>query len=68
MSASGIAAAAASKTSHSHLHASLATLSLGALGVVFGDIGTSPLYTLRECIHAAGAPKPASPICMGFSP
>jgi len=27
----------------------LARLSLGALGVVFGDIGTSPLYTLKEC-------------------
>ncbi|MEP6941044.1 MAG: potassium transporter Kup [Rudaea sp.] len=26
----------------------LAALSLGALGVVYGDIGTSPLYTLRE--------------------
>jgi KUP system potassium uptake protein len=25
-------------------------LALGALGVVFGDIGTSPLYTMRECI------------------
>src|SRR5688572_853431 len=25
-------------------------LSLGALGVVFGDIGTSPLYTIRECL------------------
>lgn len=24
-------------------------LALGAVGVVFGDIGTSPLYTLREC-------------------
>jgi KUP system potassium uptake protein len=23
---------------------------IGALGVVFGDIGTSPLYTLRECL------------------
>ena len=23
---------------------------LGALGVVYGDIGTSPLYTLRECL------------------
>jgi KUP system potassium uptake protein len=29
----------------------LALLSLGALGVVFGDIGTSPLYALRECFH-----------------
>jgi KUP system potassium uptake protein len=27
-----------------------AGLSLGALGVVFGDIGTSPLYTMRECM------------------
>ena len=34
--------------------ASLAALVFGALGVVFGDIGTSPLYTLKECLHAAG--------------
>jgi KUP system potassium uptake protein len=27
----------------------LAALALGALGVVYGDIGTSPLYALREC-------------------
>lgn len=27
----------------------LAILTLGALGVVYGDIGTSPLYALREC-------------------
>ncbi len=27
-------------------------LALGALGVVFGDIGTSPLYTIRECLAA----------------
>jgi KUP system potassium uptake protein len=26
-------------------------LCLGALGVVFGDIGTSPLYTMRECVE-----------------
>ncbi len=32
-----------------------AGLTLGALGVVFGDIGTSPLYTMRECIaHLPG--------------
>ncbi len=29
----------------------LATMSLAALGVVFGDIGTSPLYAIRECFH-----------------
>ena len=27
---------------------------LGALGIVFGDIGTSPLYAFRESFHAAG--------------
>jgi KUP system potassium uptake protein len=27
-------------------------LTLGALGVVFGDIGTSPLYAIRECFSA----------------
>jgi KUP system potassium uptake protein len=26
---------------------------VGALGVVYGDIGTSPIYTLRECLKAA---------------
>lgn len=29
----------------------LAGLSLATLGVVFGDIGTSPLYAIRECFH-----------------
>ncbi|MEY4516319.1 MAG: hypothetical protein RL180_665 [Pseudomonadota bacterium] len=31
---------------------SLSVMTLGALGVVFGDIGTSPLYALKECFHA----------------
>jgi KUP system potassium uptake protein len=38
-----------------HAGGSLAALTLGALGVVFGDIGTSPLYTLRECIRGSGS-------------
>src|SRR4051812_866476 len=29
----------------------LVALTLGALGVVYGDIGTSPLYSVRECLH-----------------
>ncbi|HMO66674.1 MAG TPA: KUP/HAK/KT family potassium transporter, partial [Verrucomicrobiota bacterium] len=29
----------------------LPALTLGALGVVYGDIGTSPLYALRECFN-----------------
>ncbi len=32
-----------------------AVLILGALGVVYGDIGTSPLYALRECFHGPHA-------------
>ena len=38
----------------------LAVLTLGALGVVFGDIGTSPLYALRECF-TGHHPIPPSP-------
>jgi KUP system potassium uptake protein len=37
---------------------SLRRLALGALGVVYGDIGTSPLYAIRECFggpHAVSA-------------
>jgi KUP system potassium uptake protein len=30
---------------------SLGWLAVGSLGVVFGDIGTSPIYTLRQCIQ-----------------
>ena len=33
-----------------HKH-SLAALTIGAIGVVFGDIGTSPLYAFREALH-----------------
>ena len=33
---------------------SLSRATLGALGVVYGDIGTSPLYALREATAAAG--------------
>jgi KUP system potassium uptake protein len=35
-------------SAHSHGNAGLAGLIVGAIGVVFGDIGTSPLYTLRD--------------------
>lgn len=33
-------------------------VTLGALGIVYGDIGTSPLYALRETIKAAAAGGP----------
>ena len=32
-----------------HHKSSTAVLTLAAIGVVFGDIGTSPLYSLKEC-------------------
>ena len=31
----------------------LLTLVIGSIGVVYGDIGTSPLYAMREALHAA---------------
>ena len=40
--------------------AALAGLTLAALGVVYGDIGTSPLYALREVFHAGQVPMSAA--------
>jgi KUP system potassium uptake protein len=37
----------------------LGVLMLGALGVVYGDIGTSPLYTLKTALEWAGGATPA---------
>ena len=34
--------------SHGHVQGSLAKLMVGAVGIVFGDIGTSPIYAFRE--------------------
>jgi KUP system potassium uptake protein len=40
--------------------ARLSTLGLSALGVVFGDIGTSPLYTVKTVLNlTGGAPDPS---------
>jgi len=36
------------------------TLALAALGVVFGDIGTSPLYAIQECFAHGLTPEPAN--------
>ena len=36
----------------------MASLTLAALGVVFGDIGTSPLYTVKECFSEFTGLKP----------
>ena len=44
------------------------SLALGSIGVVYGDIGTSPLYALREAVLAAtGSGVPASePVVLGI--
>jgi KUP system potassium uptake protein len=46
--------AAAVSTPAAAAHPARAALLLGALGVVFGDIGTSPIYAFRESLKAAG--------------
>jgi KUP system potassium uptake protein len=45
--------------------ASRAQLTIAALGVVFGDIGTSPLYSLRECFYGEHGVAPTSVNVLG---
>src|SRR5258706_13352559 len=44
-----------------HSNALPLTATLGALGVVYGDIGTSPLYALKEAAKAAANGGPLVP-------
>jgi KUP system potassium uptake protein len=46
-------ATTAGATGHA-ANTNLPIMVLGALGVVYGDIGTSPLYAFREALHATG--------------
>src|SRR5215468_5031084 len=46
---------AAKRHGEAHSTASIAGLMLGSIGVVYGDIGTSPLYAFREAVVAAAA-------------
>jgi KUP system potassium uptake protein len=66
----GAAPAAPASTSgsgHSHGHGKAASASLvvGALGVVFGDIGTSPLYTMRETFKPGSGMDPTRDHVLG---
>ncbi len=57
MAATGISGSAAA-VSPEHAHeapTSFWALTLGTIGVVYGDIGTSPLYALKESLAAATA-------------
>src|SRR6266536_1769576 len=68
------AAVAAAPSIHAHANgeahpkAGFWTLTLGSIGVVYGDIGTSPLYAVRESVLAAVGPdSPATePIILGI--
>jgi len=40
-------------------------LCLGAAGVVYGDIGTSPIYAIRECFHAFHGVDPTPKAVLG---
>ncbi len=44
----------------------LAALTLGAVGVVYGDIGTSPIYAFREALRATGVAEPGPPEVLGI--
>ncbi len=46
-------------------HGSLPALSLAALGIVFGDIGTSPLYTFKTILDLAGE-RPSPAVILGI--
>ena len=49
------------KKSNEKSHKQFVALTLAALGVVYGDIGTSPLYALKEVFGGAHNPVPITP-------
>src|SRR5262249_40021880 len=58
-------AAASSDQRSGRPHGSLGTLALGALGVVYGDIGTSPLYTMKTALETEGG-KATPEVALGM--
>ncbi len=46
-------------------HRNLVPLTLTAIGVVYGDIGTSPLYALRECFYGSHSVPPTAENVLG---
>jgi KUP system potassium uptake protein len=44
-----------------HNNKQLTTLTLAALGIVYGDIGTSPLYSIKEVFGSVHHPVPITP-------
>ena len=58
-SAAGSDPAFEADAGHHHPEGSLAKLAVGAIGIVYGDIGTSPIYAFREALHAASGGQAA---------
>ena len=54
-----------SQSQSAAFHLSLPALSLAALGVVFGDIGTSPLYTFKTVLDVTGGSRPEPGAILG---
>src|SRR5262245_47878711 len=47
------------------VEATTRTLTIAALGVVYGDIGTSPIYALRQCFTAPNGVHLSEPNILG---
>jgi KUP system potassium uptake protein len=61
MSSSGVGSTA----TRSHKH-STSALALAALGIIYGDIGTSPLYTIKECFSGKHGLAPTPENILGI--
>ena len=59
-------APAAGDDGHQGSEKRILLLSLSALGIVFGDIGTSPIYALRECFHGSHPFPPTEANVLGI--
>jgi KUP system potassium uptake protein len=51
---------------HGHAASPPLALALGALGIVYGDIGTSPLYAFKECLHGPHKVAPTEANVLGL--
>jgi KUP system potassium uptake protein len=65
LSSKALADSAANQRVPGQMAPSLPALALTALGVVFGDIGTSPLYTLKTVVNLAGG-EPGPDTALGL--
>lgn len=63
--ASSITSAASLGHPLSHTHLTKISMALAALGVIYGDIGTSPLYAIKECFHGIHAMTLSKPNILG---